>query len=259
MKKIMESFKIRLSFLEWFGSSVVNNFYNYLAPKSGTIIVGAYFKNKYKLDYNKYAGLVLTTAIITVLTSGLGGMVASIYLFNRHLVANLLLPAVCFILFAVPVAVMIMPRVYLPKRAAFNKPLGRFINKFLYGWHRLRKDKKMLLWLSLLDIGIVLQLALRYYILFRVFSMNVNFMACILISPFNIITHFATLIPGGYGVKEATIGIVSKATGIGFSPGLITTLSDRIIMMTLSFITGPIFSFLLLKKVFIIQKKGISK
>ncbi|MBI4982302.1 MAG: flippase-like domain-containing protein [Candidatus Omnitrophica bacterium] len=249
-KRIMESFKIKLSFIEWLGSSIIVNFYNYLAPKSGTAVIGVYFKNKHSLNYSKYMGIVLTSSLVTVFTLGLFGFAAGIYLFLSSF-QNLVFVILFFILLMLtPLILFFFPRIYFARKHVF-----KIINKVLRGWHILRKDKKMLFLLFVLDLGVLFTLAFRYYILFKIFSINATMVKCILIAPLNMLMHFATFVPGGYGVKEAAVGIVSRLVGLGFDRGVLTTLGDRVVNMVISFILGPIFSLLLFKHIFVSKKE----
>jgi uncharacterized membrane protein YbhN (UPF0104 family) len=149
-----------------------------------------------------------------------------------------------------PMILFCLSNFKLPAKGIFEK-----FGKFFEGWHILHKSIKTMLFLSIMDIATILLMAWRYFILFRMFSLPAGFAPCVLISPFNIITHFATMVPGAYGIKEAAVGAVSTLTNISFTSGALATLSDRIIMMTLSFVMGPIFSFILLKHSFFVAKR----
>lgn len=251
-KRLLKTFKIKLSFMEWFSSSIINNFYNYLMPKGGTTIMGIYFKNKHSLDYHRYLTSLLASGLVTILSCGILGAVISLYARSNHLINSPVLPVLFIGMFIFPLSLFFIPNIKFPQKGIGNK-----INSVIEGWHILRKDKKMLFFISLMDMGIILVLAMRYYIIFRIFSLNISLANCIIISPFNIIMHFVTIIPGGYGAKELIVGLVSKMTNIGFDFGILATLTERIIMMTLAFILGPIFSFLLLKKGFSAKKEAL--
>lgn len=253
-KKILEVLNIKLPFKEWFGMSVVNNFYNYLAPKSGTAAIGIYLKSRYRLDYHKYLGVLITTALITILTSGIVGFIFSLYSCLPRISST----AVFLIMFTGmilgPMVLFIMPRLRLPEKGFFEK-----VNEFFEGWDILRKDIKTILIVAVMDMLIISSIALRYMILFRIFSVQASFASCVLIAPFNIITHFAAIVPGAYGIKEAVVGAVSMLTNISFASGALATLSDRIIMMAISFVLGPIFSFILLRHNTGVEKEGQHK
>lgn len=248
-KKIIEVFKIKLSFLEWFGMTAVNNFYNYIAPKSGTILAGVYFKNKHEFNYHKYVSMLITVFTITILTSGVLGAAVTLYT-SRSLHAGSFILVILFgLMIIAPGIVLLMPRIRFPHTHYFRK-----VNECLEGWHLLRRQKRLLFILALMDFCIIILTAVRYYIIFRMFSVPASLATCIILSPFNIIIHVAAIIPGAYGIKEAAIGLLSQLTNIGFASGALATLSDRIVGMAVSFVLGPIFSFLLLKRVFIFNK-----
>lgn len=249
--RIMKSFNIQLSFKEWFGMSCVSNFYNYLAPKSGTAVCGVYLKNKYGFDYHKYISALITTGLITILTSGLAGLAVSLFFYLPHFINTIIFIILFAGMAAGSLVIFLMPRIKFPKSGFFEK-----INEFFESWEILRKDFKTILVLAAADLLILLSVATRYFVIFKMFSLPVAFASCILLSPFNIITHFATIIPGGYGIKEATVGAVSTLTNVSFAAGALATLSDRVIMMAAAFILGPIFSFILLKHSFKAKKEG---
>ncbi len=252
-KRILRLFNIKLTFKEWFGMSCVNNFYNYLAPKSGTAACGVYLNNKYNLDYHKYLGVLITTGLITVFTSGVVGFVVSLFSGLPHRIDTMIFLALFFGMMAGPLILFLIPRIRLP-----GQGLSVRINEFFEGWEILRKDLRTIMSLSFMNFLVILSMAARYFILFRIFSMQATFTSCILIAPFSIITHFATIVPGAYGIKEVAVGAVSTLTNISFAAGALATLSDRIIMMTLTFILGPIFSFVLLKHSFV-DKKPVAR
>lgn len=245
-RKVIGGFGVRLKIKEWLGASIITNFYNYLAPKSGTALTAVYFKNKHGINYKKYLSVLIITTVITILTCGIAGILASIYAYSTALINN----TAFFVIFAGMIlgsgVLLCMPSMRLPDKGVFDK-----INKVLEGWHILRKNIKMVFFLAFLDIGIIFVIALRYYIIFKMLSINTSLVNCMLLSPFNIIFHFATFIPGGYGVKEAVVGLMAKLTNIGFATGVLATLGDRVIVMLFAFITGPIFSLLLFKHIFL--------
>jgi uncharacterized membrane protein YbhN (UPF0104 family) len=245
----MKSFGIHLSFKEWFGMSCVSNFYNYLAPKSGTAACGVYLKSRYDFDYHKYLSVLITSGLITIIISGLAGLAVSLLFYLPHFIDKVIFVLLFAGISAGPLLIFFMPRFRFPEKGFFGK-----INEFLEGWEVLRKDFKMIFVLAVADIAVLISVATRYFVIFKMFSMPVAFTACVLLSPFNIITHFATVIPGGYGIKEATVGAVSTLTNVSFASGALATLSDRVIMMAVAFILGPIFSFVLLKHGF--KEKG---
>src|SRR3989338_4250780 len=117
----MKGFGIRLKIKEWLGVSIINNFYNYLAPKSGTALAAVYFKNKHGINYKKYISVIMITTIITILTCGIAGMLASIYAYGIALISTKLF----FVIFAGmilgPLALLCMPLIRLPNKGILGK------------------------------------------------------------------------------------------------------------------------------------------
>jgi membrane protein required for beta-lactamase induction len=189
--------------------------------------------------------VLITTGLITIFTSGIIGIVISIFFFSGKLLGMITFLILFLGMTLGPIFIFWISKFKFSGKGIFEK-----INKFLEGWRLLHKSHDIILFLAMMDVCTILLMAMRYLILFNMFSLLVSFASCILISPFNIITHFATFIPGAYGVKEAAVGAASALTGIPFTSGVLATLSDRVIMMALTFIMGPIFSFILLKHSF---------
>ena len=67
----------------------------------------------------------------------------------------------------------------------------------------------------------------------------------------NVISHFVNIIPQGYGVKEVFIGLTSKVLGYGLDMGVLVALIDRVVMMSVAVVLGPIFSYLLFGKFYL--------
>lgn len=250
IRTIVGVFNIKLSFFRCFAVAVITNFYNYIMPKGGTALAGVYLKNNHGLNYSGYISLLLISGIVTLLVLGVLGFAATLYVYGAGLLNNIAFFVIFGLMIIIAIILLLLNRFYL-----FKKVMPGKFTKFLQGWDLLSKNISSVIVLFLIDVCVVLILAVRYYILFKVFSLDISIIKCILIAPFNILIHFITVIPGAYGVKEATVGLVAKLANIGFTPGVLTTFSDRIIIAAISFILGPICSFILLKHFFIFRRE----
>ena len=115
----------------------------------------------------------------------------------------------------------------------------------LDGWHRLKRNHKLVFVVILFETAILSLIAVKYYFIFRMLGVPVLFSACLILAPVNVISHFVNIIPQGYGVKEALIGLTAKVLGYGLDLGVLVALIDRIVMMSVAFVMGPIFSHIL--------------
>jgi uncharacterized protein (TIRG00374 family) len=130
------------------------------------------------------------------------------------------------------------------------------IDKVLSGWNFLRKDYKVVLKLSGLNFLIMFVFALRYYIVFKMFSSAIPLFVCLIISSLSVIVQFASIIPGAYGLREAIAGFVTKLSNFGFVPGAMATIVDRVIMMFTAFILGTVSSYKLFNRIDPLDQEG---
>jgi len=247
IKTFVKLFDIDLSFTEWFGSAAIMNFYNYFISKSGTALVAVYLKKNHGLNYTKCASLFMGDVLVGFFISGILGFTCSMYGMYSGVLKSFILPGCFLALTCVASVLLVMPDINLPERnVLFSK-----INNVLHGWNLLRKHVRTVIKLIILNLMIMLVFAFRYYIVFRLFSSEIPFFICLIIAPLSLVVQFASIIPGAYGLREAAAGFTTKLADMGFVPGAMATLMDRIIMMFVGFILGSIYSYLLLGR-----KKG---
>lgn len=241
----------KLSVTEWFGLAAVMNFYNYLFTKAGTTMTAVYLKKHHKLDLTKCTGLFMGDAVVAFLASGILGALASFYGYAARFFNNFLIVMIFLFIAGAMLALILLPDIKFADKGFLGQ-----VNKVLHSWNALRKDRGTMGSLFLLNTGIVVVFAIRYYIIFRVFSGDVPFFVCLMISPFTVITQVVSIIPGAYGLREVVTGIMTKLSNVGFVPGAIATLVDRVIMMCVAFVTGSVFSYMLLRKELGVDKEA---
>ena len=254
IRTVVRLFNVELTFVECIGCAYIANLYNYFISRSGTAMVSVYLKKKHGLNYSKFLSLFVGDVLIAFFISGVLGLVCSFYAYRQGIDGGMILSGLFAGLIAVTFVLIHMPEIRI------NKP-GRIadtINKLLHGWNLLRKNKRTVMSLSFFNFMVMVTFALRYYIIFKVFSVHVPLFICLIIAPLSIIVQFTSVLPGAYGLREAAAGFATKAADIGFSAGAIATLVDRVIMMFVAFILGSISSFMLLGKRPALKEEGTS-
>ena len=243
IRTVTEVFGVKLKFKEWYGTASIMNFYNYFLSKSGTALAGAYLKKNHGFNYSKYLSLIMGDIMVIFIASGIMGFTAYIYGLLVGMFENWLLAVFFLCLALVMISMVFIPEVKLPDKGIFTK-----VNKVIEGWNTIRRNRALMGKMFLLNIGLMVAGALRYYILFRLFADKVPLFICLLIAPLNSMAQIVSFIPAAYGIREGITGIVTKLANFGFVPGAMVALVDRVIMMSVAFVQGPIFSFLFIKQ-----------
>ncbi|MFC1570485.1 lysylphosphatidylglycerol synthase transmembrane domain-containing protein [Candidatus Omnitrophota bacterium] len=232
-----------LSFMDWYGMAVINNFYNYFLSKSGTALAASYAKKAHDFPYSRYMSLVMGDVLLMFTAAGVLGLTASFYGAVNGLLEGWI-PSILFLCFLLTaLCVILLPNIKFPEKGILIK-----VNKVMHGWNTIRKNTALVFKLFFLNLTLMVLFGVRYYIIFRVFSSNIPLFLCLLISPINFIVQILSIIPSAYGVREALSGLITKLANFGFVPGAMASIVDRVIMMSIAFIQGPIFSYLLIKR-----------
>ena len=230
---------VKLSFMEWFGTAVITNFYNCFMFKGGVALTAVYLKQNHRLNYSKYVSLTIGAMSLVGLSSAIVGLTCSFYGYSAGAFSPVLM-AIFGAMLAGMALVMIMPVGRFPQKPVFKYP-----NTLLQSWDALRGDKKAVSQLFVLETCVLVIFAVRYYITFRMFETPVPLYICFILSPFNIISNVLSIVPNGYGVREAMVGLAAKLARTGFTEGVMATVVNRVLMMIVSFIMAPVFSYFL--------------
>ncbi len=205
---------INLRFMDWYGMAVINNFYNYFLTKSGTALAASYAKKAHGFPYSRYLSLVMGDIILLVTAAGVLGFSASFYAAANGLLEGWI-PSIIFLCFLLAaLCIVFLPKIKLPEKGIFVK-----VNSAIHGWDTIRKNTALVLKLFFLNLTLMILSAVRYFIIFRVFSSDIPFFLCLLISPINFIVQILSIIPSAYGVREALTGLITKLANFGFVPG----------------------------------------
>ena len=88
----------------------------------------------------------------------------------------------------------------------------------LEGWSLISDNRLLVLKLLGIQVGMMVLLALRYWVAFKMLSQSVTIEQTLLFASASVLTNLASFAPGGLGVRE---GIVSGiAMLLGFAPGI---------------------------------------
>ncbi|MBI4383430.1 MAG: flippase-like domain-containing protein [Nitrospinae bacterium] len=242
IKTVSRIYGIDIGFGEWFGVAAINSFYNYLLAKSGTLANAMYFGKKYGVSMPNYIVTFGSTHVFTLLACGIVGLPASVYAAGRGYPADALCALFLFLL-AVPCVLIFFPDLEWKG----GSTLQNKARSLLQGWSVLRRSKETCALLLLCELSNLLFFALRFYLAFQAFGYDLDFWVSLLLSPVTLLSGFIGITPAALGIREAAGGLLTRLLGFGMQAGVLATVLDRAVVMTIAFTLGPFFSYTLLK------------
>jgi uncharacterized protein (TIRG00374 family) len=218
---------------------------NELPVSGGIIAKGYYLKRLHNVSYTKFFSATLALFVCTVAVNGLIGLATLLYwLFIKKIVvpASLLfgfaMMAACFLIFYIP-----LEHLRIPNR------MQQLTSQALEGWMIMNKNPALLLKLLGLQSILMLLLATRYYVAFRMLSQNISLGQVILFSSATVLTQLVSIAPGGLGVREAIVGAVSSSLGFDLGVSVAAVSLDRLVSTFFNVLVGWYSAILLSKRI----------
>ena len=134
--------------------------------------------------------------------------------------------------------------------------LLKMTRQVLEGWSLISDNRLLVLKLLGIQVGMMVLLALRYWVAFKMLSQSVTIEQTLLFASASVLTNLASFAPGGLGVRE---GIVSGiAMLLGFSPGtsIVAVGLDRIVSTVVIVLMGWISTVLLGREISSVMNTG---
>ncbi len=246
-KALMEYYKIRLNFVEWFGLSVLSNLGNYIAPmRAGFLLKAVYLKKKFGFSYASFTTTFFAAHLASFLVFGLFGLAV--------LGLTIGFEQSSFGLFfgLVTIGGLVawwFPKIELP--FSFPAIIQKIWDKLMTAqkeWHEMRRDKSTIFRLALINLATVILTSARIYAGFLIFGVDIGAVNATVLSVIYVLTSLIPITPSGLGFREAGIVIAARAVGIDDQIALVVSLLDRIVVICIVFVLGAAFSFLLSKE-----------
>lgn len=243
LKYLLEPFKVRLEFKEWFGLSVINTMGNYLTPfRGGAVAKAVYLKTKHQFSYSYFLSTLAGVYIIVFLVNSFVGIFTMLALYQFSGIFNVLI----FIIFLSIFLSLLTIIIFSP---SFKETKYPFLNKFinvLNGWHLIKNNKKVITVIGLISLINVAIMVLMMFLEFRVFGLEISFLSVLFLSIVSTLGLFVSITPGALGIKEAIVAFTATVINIPVSQVLAVSILDRAIGLVIIFILGPIFSYILM-------------
>jgi len=226
------AFDVRLAPGQWFAVAQVNSLLNYLPIRGGPIVSAAYLKGAFDFAYTRYASVLgagFGLTIIVFSTMGCLGIVGMAGSGGEMLWEVLPVYAVMIV---APLGIFLW----------MGKKTGGIRNKtlagFREGWAIIAGNRTCLLTLIIADCCLVMIDSLRIMLSYRVVGVDIPYLAGWAMLPLANLAGVASLVPGGLGVKEGIMGLLSQVAGIGFETGIYATGLDRALLLLWLLILG---------------------
>ena len=243
-KVLLDAQGVRISFIDNFYLVCASACGNYLPFRLGTVFRMYYLKKHFNYKYHNFGYFLLFRfSILFVITGGIG-TICIIYLYVSYLKFNfyLLLIMVSFII--IPVFGYNLQRSNILNLLFLKYPMINY-EKFKNDFGFLINDRKLIFKMSAFIFLQVLLFTFRFYISMVLIQINLPLIVLFFMAPIAIITSLLTITPGGIGMRETLLGMVSGLTGYGFETGVFMATIDRAILILMTLVFG-ISSFIIL-------------
>lgn len=230
-----------ISYEDGFFLAAASTLANQLPISGGIISKGFYLKRRHDISYAKFFSATLALFFCDISLNGLIGVVVLIYwaLFEKVLVSPLLF--VGFSLMAISFSIFLLPLEKISISVNFRK----WANQVIEGWLIIRKNPGLLFRLVGLQACLMLLLALRYWLSFRMLSQDITITQAVLFASASLLTLIVSIAPGGLGVREAIVGAVALALGFDLGASVVAVGLDRLVSTTVIFVVGGISTIIL--------------
>jgi uncharacterized membrane protein YbhN (UPF0104 family) len=153
-----------------------------------------------------------------------------------------------FILFSAVFLFLSLIIIFSPKLPeSRNRWFNRFI-KVINGWHLIKNNKRIILATVLISSIQVIFVAINTTIFYSVFNIELSFFKALFIASVSSIAILVSITPGNLGLGDAINVFSATIIGVGLTGAVAAIVLGRAINLLITFILGPIFSYILMKQ-----------
>lgn len=240
-----EPFNIRLKFKEWFGLSIITTLYNTITPFRGGLLAKAtYLKEKHNFSYMNSLATISGIYVINFFAASFIGLVTLLILYLKYQIFNIIILLI-LLGFFIPTLILIL---FAPK---IPETRYKLINKFIQvanGWHIVRKQGKIVTYLSLITVFQLVINAVTLMISYHIFNIGLPFDKALFLVSISSFGILLAITPSGLGIAEAIAVFTGLIIGIAPAQSLSVAILGRVVGAIYIFILGPIFSYILLRE-----------
>jgi len=244
LKAFAAKFGIDLTPPEWFGLASITAMGNYLTPFSGGLIARAtYLKHRHALPYARFLALITANYLVVFWVVGVTGILTISTFWH----SNLFFWQIALFFTGVVIVISVLLAVRGSKIPGNNR-LARSINAALEGWDLIRSDRTLLGTLITYSLINIILNGVLFLAAYHAIGCEVPVTTALLVSLLSVFSLLVRITPGNFGIQEAIISLGSEILGSGAGIGLLVSLLIRAASLIPILILGPIFSFVLTRK-----------
>lgn len=241
---LFQNLGANLSYREGILLAAVSSLANQLPISGGIVSKGLYLKKKHELAYSKFASATLALFALFIAINGLIGLIILTSWILMEIKEVMPLLFLSFSIMASIFLVFLVPITWLYKIRGFRSRLRQAID----GWTPISNNPVLVIKLIGLQTSLMLLLAFRFWLAFRMLSQEIRPDEVILFSSASILTQLVSLAPGGLGVREAIVGAVAAALGFDMGVSVLAVGLDRLISTLAILLTGSVSAIIIGKK-----------
>lgn len=243
------SLGVAITWLEGVSLVVIKNLGNLLPLSGGLFAKGVYLKQRHNLTYQLYfpSSFAISTLFLGIHgVTGLFGLSWLWFIESKSVSFPLWLgfagmTMVSFLLW-MPLEFKFLP-------ASWNQKLIQT----KAGWQCLSENPRLTMKLAGLQLLWLLFVSGRFYLVFHIFSQDVQYVHCLLFASVFIIASLITIVPGGLGVRESMVGGLGSVLGFDFGVGAVAVGLDRVFTILVMILIGVVLTQLLTQRALINQ------
>ncbi len=253
LKYVLEPYKIKLKFKEWFGILVVTLFGNYIFPFAGIGFRATYLKKNHNLQVGDFIASTVAIYWWEFLIFAFGGIVGLSLLqtdttVDKWVLLPVLVSGITF-LFIIYFLKFRFPLIG-PKKMIIK------VNSMLESWDGIKKDRAMMSKVGLSTTLVFVLYTIMFAIAYEAFGFIVPIAGNMIVACLSDYSFFIRLAPAAFGSYEASIVYSSQLYNLTLAEGLMVAGLVRVAMMICYFSLGPIYSYVLLGT---FSKKALSE
>ena len=231
---------VKLTINEGIGLAAINTLANQLPFAGGLAAKGVYLKQKHQLSYTRFLSATLALYVCFVSANGLMGLGATAYKWLEN--GGGRLPAILTCGFVVMSGAVLMFLVQ-PQRLPLPAAWQRRSRQLWDGWRMLSHNPRLLASLLLVQAGMTLVFAARFWLAFRAVSQQVSLVNCLLFSAATILSRLVSIAPGGLGVREGIVAGMAAMMGLDAGIAVIAIGIDRLVSTLVVLVIGTGYSY----------------
>lgn len=242
---ILKTFGLTLSFKEWFGLAIITTLGNYLLPpRGGAGLRAAYLKARHGFPLAHFVSTFVAFYVLNLgiaAAAGLGALAGLPALTGRT--------GSVLVWFFAAVLAGTLAAMLFPIRPRWLDWTGlKWAARLIEGWLKIKTRRRLLGILFVLVAANGLDMALMIYFGNLAMGLNLGVAGTILVTAIMSLTSLIAITPGGLGIQEAALVFSTQTLGVSPAQSLALAVTMRAGILAWTFLLGPVFSYLLLKR-----------